>query len=791
MKRFWLALLVVFVLAAPAAAQWHTTDARILVKPQAAGYQSILYDEVTSEFVVVYYRPDLWLARCTPDACTQEPVVLDEYLSMLYLFRDEFGLGIADNTPGGIVAYRETDTGWQSEQLVPADICTSLGRVTHRPTGELAVLCNKHAEGNRVAWREGDTWSYIDAPFDVGPQGLAFSDDGTIHGMRVRIYEDPDRRFEISHVHRAPGGEWVDDIVLADFLYTYYSPQSWGVVVSGDYVHLFYRRSDEAYGQLTIDPEGNVEHLFSSDKADYYEYEELHLLSVAALPAGEATFSRYRYFYFQTDAPGDVIAWGSGLSQGGHNLRSIGGDSSFDPAAEFWGYAATAADGTPHNVMFNYGSWYYFDWPDVVYNYDHEDRADEKIIVEPTLWRCDSRLLVAAEKTPEGLRPFLQTMMIHGFDYQRLHLFGKRDDLWPVAHRWGSGSIGIYAPQVLALSAEGAHALDVQEGDELTYELFTWTDDGLVYETAHVAEPPDYQQINSADLISAGDEMLLGLELSRAPGIIRLARRPAGGPFGEAAVVAETGRHPRVAVCPDGSARIVYRDGTNVMLGTEGEPWTTEVVAAGYELSRGHGVCCTDTGEVHVVFDDGVDAYHATQAADSWTVTSLQSGAKVEAVQPDETGNPWAALVVDLEEGQRAATLFHWTGAAWESEVLSDAVDAEMDRTPFGLWAGEGEVLACYALENKVECVSTAPLVNSMAPGDDDDDDNDDNDDNDDDDDDDNDNDDNDDNDNDNDNHDDNDNDDDDNDDDDNDNDDDDNDDNDNDDNDDDNGCGK
>ncbi|HPQ69038.1 MAG TPA: hypothetical protein PKW95_07900 [bacterium] len=712
------ALIVVGLVSSAFATDWLTYDARILIKPEMAGYQSVYYDPAAGEFLAAYYRPGLWLARCTPDECVQEPVVADD-LGSVHVFVDDVGIGIAYNGGGGINVLRETESGWTAASLIPSDVCTTLGTVTFNEAGETALLCNLHAVGNRIAWRHEGEWLWDDAPMDVGSQALAYTSDGTVHGMRVYLYYEPEQRFVISHVYREPEGDWVDD-PLVDTLWNPYhpAPQSWSVIASGDTVHLFYQRGNESYGHLTVDPDGSVTHMTNNGPADSVEIDENYLFNTAPLPDGEATFVSYRYFYNQTDAP-DWISWGSVLAEGNVFLRSIGGNTSMDDAATFRGLVATQADGTPHNIIFANGDWYLFPWPRVSYNYNHEEWIDEIELAEPALLYYGSPLLVAAAPTATGLRPYLQTMLVHTRDTSRNYLYGFQNDQWPAIRIW-SEVLDYSAPLALAVTSAGVHGLQLGLDTYLKYYLYTLADAADAAELVYVMEPPNYQKMVSADLLADGDDLLLAFALENSPGAIHFAARPAGGPLDEPVVVADAGSLPRLAVCNDGTVYLAYRDGDEVKLAVQGEPWTAQTVAGPYDSSRGLGVTCTDDETLHVIFDDGDNVYHAVESADGWNVSTLQTGAYVTAVRPDATGLPWVATVVNPASDARGAKLFHWTGAAWDAELLHDELDPELTYPAFGLWAGDDDLLACYTLADKVECKSTAQLEESWFAVDDD-----------------------------------------------------------------------
>ncbi len=319
-------------------------------------------------------------------------------------------------------------------------------------------------------------------------------------------------------------------------------------------------------------------------------------------------------------------------------------------------------------------------------------------------------LAVAARPADGGLAAYLAVHVWGnwtGFEHGWNRVFDRRESRWAMLDDYYSGDWKAGLPGAKSLTRLRPVAAATTEG------LFVIDNDMQEGALLHHYPPggePTYEVLSSETLfggeaaiaVDGGD---LAIAWAALDSELRFSRRPAGGPLGASAVIAENVT-PAVgaAICDDHLARVAYGDGGQVRVGVEGDPFVWETVDDQHTPDGLTGLTCEAGGWLHVVYDTDEGLYHADNGADGWSLELVDADLRLEGAAPDADGRPYLA-VSHADESE--VGLLHLTGSGWEYETLATA--PYLPR--MGIWSSGDDLVACYVPHRYVECVSTQPLV--------------------------------------------------------------------------------
>ena len=716
-----LLLSALFLFAATTSADMqYTFNINMLSDPYLAGSSSVRYDDATGKFLALYIQPELHLARCDPNGCASEVVDADlDVGPRAFLLRDNEGLlalysAGEDNTPR---LAREGVAGWTAVDLsLPLDTPIVYSAAID-PAGALGLLVNDADEIQYYCRSEKfAVWQCEPRTYYEGGQSLAYDSQGLAHVFDLQYIDD---NWLLVHAWRNAAGEWEEETIASletalskaflavntqDELFLYYN----GGFMENYYIYGYkYEAATPTWRRVTrlvytldfffSDDMGNL--AFDHDGYPVYTYSY----------SGEDNFSPdwpppiyYSLMYVGGNDPWTVFEWSY---QG----------SLFVPIPETVGYIQHDEMNKSHLFTLNEQSGY----RSLNYRYDRPPA---------TVGWTVSRLLsiedwipmaVAALPAEGGLMPYLFANRRYSESWSLTDVFTYAPTEWKV--KWSIADADTFAPgrnSPLVVSPEGMHFVWSQYNPNYNFDwsLVTYHDGLLTREP--LASYPEQFAVGQVAMHSTDDLLIAISEYSC--GSIHFARRPPGGPVGEFVEFGINTDSPAITACSDGLARIVYFDTgvDDLILATEGDPFTLETVAESLYLSTDYSlaITCDDTNALRIYYSTDEGIFVAADAGDGWTSELLWAEAALGGVVEDELGRP----IVGFLDQNQTAKLAHWTESGWEVETLAD--DASL---PMALWSDDGDLIACYLLQNSfaqryIQCRSTAAFVEDPYPGDDD-----------------------------------------------------------------------
>jgi hypothetical protein len=594
---------LVFLFALPVQAQddWSVEIARIYVDAGTLWGASALWDDSSQQFLALYSRPGLWLARCADSQCASEPIDPDSSIGVAYLLRDDLGLLALYQSGAGISLARE-GSPWTIQAAPLAQPCTNLISATQKSADSIGLLCRDAGNHLFHQWQDNGVWqaeelTSLDLP-SLSDQALAYTADGLPH---IVTYErtSPVLGFISYRFWRDLAGAWHQETlqdnpnlycgairIATDATGTLWLAYDYGARWLQTPARVLYKQT--AGGWTTA---GGV--------SGYDSYAGIYADVLTPDPGGGVAFV---FFYVYAESSGPFYYDYCVYSAADGEWCPAGGSLPEYYSIGFSGQLAMH-DGahllTVSSFMDEPGSAYY----------ENQD-GGEATVAPAHMYTSEGRLQMAAHRFPEGLVPYVLGSVKDWEWRQHPSLYRREISDWrEFGFDYWLWEYGL-TEHAIAVTAEGVFALQANYYYSSSEASLVHFDFGDTYDVVQLED--DYSWSGVGDLATDANGNLAIAWRSPDADKLKFARRPPGGPVGEVTEVDQPIDDQAVTFCDDGLARVAYRKAGAVYLATEGAPFTTELVDDAHTADGYLGVTCETGGVMHVVYDSTDGLLHAT-----------------------------------------------------------------------------------------------------------------------------------------------------------------------------------
>jgi len=694
--------ILLFALPVHAQDNWSVEIARIYVSAGILPGAGATWDDSSQQFLSLFNRPGLWLARCADSQCVSEPIDPDASIGVAYLLRDDLGLLALYRSGAGITLARE-GSPWTVQAAPLAQPCTTLIAAAQRSTNTIGLLCRDASNKIFHQWQDDGVWQAEELTsldlYNLSDQALAYTPDGLPH---VVTYKRTSNLFGYIAYRfwRDLIGAWHQEI-LQDDDNVYCS----GIRIITDSTGKLWLAYD--YGARWLQTPARV--LYKQTAGGWtsaggiWGYDSYAGISADALvpdPGGGVAFV-YFYVYAESGEPTYYAYCAYWVADG--NWCPASGTLPEHYTASFRGQLAM------HNGAYLLTVSSFMGEPGGAY-YESQD-GGEAPVAPAHMYTSEGRLQMAAHRMPEGLVPYVLGSVKDWEWLQHPSLYRREISDW---REFGFDYWDWEYPlteHAISVTAEGVFALQANYYGNFAEASLVHFDFGGTYDVVQLED--DYSWSGVGDLATDANGNLAIAWRSPDADKLKFARRTAGGPVGDVTEVDQPIDDQAVTICDDGLARVAYRKAGAVYLATEGAPFTIELVDDAHTADGYLGITCEAGGVAHVIYDSTDGLLHATpDVADGWAVENIGAGYHLADVTGDADGLPYVAAG---DTTAHRVDLFHLAPTGWDDELL-----AEQPYTyQAAMWSDDQDVMVCFVPAYLLECWSTAPIIGE--PGTDDD----------------------------------------------------------------------